>query len=932
MVMQTSAALNRTTRRISDSLLRLSTGNRLVRAETDSASFSIAAKLRARIAGMEQARNNLGDAQSMVGIAEQNLTQIHERLLTVRKLVIQGASSGRGSDERSFIRDQINGLGQEINALVDQASYQDIALLDGSLDAQFQVGEQKGSTLSLSLDKDLKVQDLVIDEVSSAGLLTASSLSTGTQLNDTDQFSGIQGGDTFDIVLTAGDGTQTTVSMTAAGSKGQLSTTTVGDLVNAINGTAGFDASFSGGGIQVAESSTPTGNNLSVSIGNFNEYPGTDGASTSLSFSFDSGSGDLVSNLSPGGVSSGTQLNSLNQFSQLEGQDVLSVSVTTRDGDSVTADITLPGSEGTGTNYTVGNLVSDLNSSFSSQGIDVSASLSGGQIHLSETDLSAFSISASASFSENNLDAGPAGVNTVSFNTITTTTVNTDLSAITGASALSGSAAAASSGLTLAENLSDGDTFDLVLQGTDGSTQTLTYTYTTGDTFSDLTNFINSNSAYNASINGSGEFVVEDPDPSVAATLDVQINNLSSATGSLVNTNFGPGSQEVLSSQSLWSPDSGSDFNTGTRLEDLNGFTNVQTGDTMSIQLRDGLGNNLDFTYTFGGSAGTTSDDTVQDLMNAISSQSGNLAVSFDTAKNAIIVEDTVNGDGGGLALGITGYTEQPYPNNATTPSPPLSFSYNTGIDGLQSQQLTISGSAAGSGTQITNLDGFANIENGDQLSVTLQNRAGTTKTVTLNFDNGSTGQPATETVGDLLNMIDGTVVGGVTMNATLNNGRIEITESNPADVGSFNASASLTENNIDQTPKSFSNINFGISNYLEVGADTGLVIGLGYFDFSDPTALTQSVSQLLLKNVDDSIHRVIGELNKVGTFQSQLKRREVSIQDQINKNEAVRSRIQDLDYAKEYSILVRNQIIQQYQIVSMVQANLSPSSVLDLL
>jgi flagellin-like hook-associated protein FlgL len=935
MVMQTSSALNRTSRRISDSLLRLSTGNRLAKAETDSASFSIAAKIRSRLAGLNQALQNVSDAKGMLDVAEQNLVQINERLMTIRQAVIKASSATPGTIERSFIRDQINGLGQEINALVGQAQYAGIPLLDGSLDSQFQVGEQAGSTLSLTLDKDITVEDLVVEEISSEGALTGASLNSSTNINDVDQFEGIQAGDTFDIVITKGDGTDVTIGITAAGSKGQLTSTTFGDIVTAINNEGTFQASFDGGAIKITQVDNPDGNNLALRFNNFTEFPGTDGASSSLAFNFDASKGVLVSNFTTGGVTSGTTLNSINEFSNLEGQDSLSINVTTRDGTTVNTSITLPGAEGTTSNYTAGDLVNDLQASFTAQGVDLTASLTGGQIEIQETDLAQFSLSASSSFTENNLDAGAASVSLVSFQSITKNVVNTDLDAITGASALSGTTVQANNNLVIGENLSDGDTFDILLTGNDGSTETINYTYNAGDTFSDLVTAIDGSSSFDAYINGSNELVVEELQPTLGGSLNVQLTNLNSGTGSLVNTTFGAGTQQVVSSESLWTPDSGTDFDTTTTLEQLDGFTNVQAGDTLDIQLRSGTGAVYDFTYTFGGDLGTTSDDTVQDLMTAIQNQSdgsANFVTSFDTTNNAIIVEDTINPNGGGLTLSFTNYTEQAYPNNASTPSPPLSFSYNTSIDGMESQQLTVSGAAANSGTQLNQLDGFSNIEDGDQLQVTVTNRAGSSQTLTLNFDNLSTGQSSTETVGDLVNLIDGTTIGGVQMSATLNNGRIEITEDNPPQVGGFDASTGFTENNIDKTPKTFTNVQFNISDFLRVSDSTGLVIGLGFVDFSDQTDLTPEISRIMLENIDDSINRVISTINQIGTFQTRLSNREINLQSSIINNEQVKSRIQDVDYAKEYSRLVQNQILRQYQILSQAQANLAPSNVLSLL
>ena len=56
--------------------LRLATGRRINRAEDDSAGLSIAMKLESRIRGQAQALANIGDAKSMLNVAEGGLSTI----------------------------------------------------------------------------------------------------------------------------------------------------------------------------------------------------------------------------------------------------------------------------------------------------------------------------------------------------------------------------------------------------------------------------------------------------------------------------------------------------------------------------------------------------------------------------------------------------------------------------------------------------------------------------------------------------------------------------------------------------------------------------------------------------------------------------------------------------------------------------------------
>jgi len=61
-------SLNRINKGIAENQLRMSTGMRINRAEDDAAGYSIASKLNARVAGLDQALSNVGDAKSVLDI------------------------------------------------------------------------------------------------------------------------------------------------------------------------------------------------------------------------------------------------------------------------------------------------------------------------------------------------------------------------------------------------------------------------------------------------------------------------------------------------------------------------------------------------------------------------------------------------------------------------------------------------------------------------------------------------------------------------------------------------------------------------------------------------------------------------------------------------------------------------------------------------
>ncbi|MDZ7771138.1 MAG: flagellin [Balneolaceae bacterium] len=158
-------SLNKINSRLADNQLKLSTGLRINRAEDDAAGFSIASKLSGRIAGLEQAERNVGDAKSMLDVAETGVNSIMDILVEMKSKATQAGTDSIGSDERGYIADQLEALATEINSIVDSTSFQGTKMLegngtdtDGDADGTgtqsftFQVGEGSGDTKQVDID------------------------------------------------------------------------------------------------------------------------------------------------------------------------------------------------------------------------------------------------------------------------------------------------------------------------------------------------------------------------------------------------------------------------------------------------------------------------------------------------------------------------------------------------------------------------------------------------------------------------------------------------------------------------------------------------------------------------------------------------------------------------------------------------------------
>jgi flagellin len=156
--MDAQLSLNKINRDLGDSRLRLSTGFKINNAEDDAAGFAIATKLKSRVAGLEQALQNVSDAKSVLGVVEGAYNSIMDNLIEMKSLSTQASNDTLSANERTYIAKQINALGDDINSVSDSATFNGIDLL-ASGTKTFQVGEGTGDTMDVAF-QDVSVVGL----------------------------------------------------------------------------------------------------------------------------------------------------------------------------------------------------------------------------------------------------------------------------------------------------------------------------------------------------------------------------------------------------------------------------------------------------------------------------------------------------------------------------------------------------------------------------------------------------------------------------------------------------------------------------------------------------------------------------------------------------------------------------------------------------
>ena len=133
--------------------LRLATGSRLNRAEDDSAGYTISKKLEARVRGQAQALSNIGDAKSMLTVAEGNLNSVMDILHTMKEKAVQGANDTLGTAERTAIDSELDALSAEISAILGDSTFNGTSLFSasGQVSLSFHVNAETSDTFSATI-------------------------------------------------------------------------------------------------------------------------------------------------------------------------------------------------------------------------------------------------------------------------------------------------------------------------------------------------------------------------------------------------------------------------------------------------------------------------------------------------------------------------------------------------------------------------------------------------------------------------------------------------------------------------------------------------------------------------------------------------------------------------------------------------------------
>jgi flagellin len=130
----TANALAKNERAMSQTMERLSTGQRINSAADDAAGLAISSRMTSQINGLNVAVRNANDAISMVQTADGAMIEMGNMLQRMRELAVQGATGTNSSTDVTALQTEFTALRDEIFRVVENTQWNGTNLLDGDVD------------------------------------------------------------------------------------------------------------------------------------------------------------------------------------------------------------------------------------------------------------------------------------------------------------------------------------------------------------------------------------------------------------------------------------------------------------------------------------------------------------------------------------------------------------------------------------------------------------------------------------------------------------------------------------------------------------------------------------------------------------------------------------------------------------------------------
>ena len=149
MALNANNALNKNNSTVAGNLEKLSTGFKINRAADDASGLAISEKMKAQIKALDTASKNAQDGASLIKTAEGYMGEVHDMLNRIVELAEKSAngtyetvekgaaaeSYSNAATDRKALQDEVDQLTAEIDRIAETANFNELKLLDGTMDA-----------------------------------------------------------------------------------------------------------------------------------------------------------------------------------------------------------------------------------------------------------------------------------------------------------------------------------------------------------------------------------------------------------------------------------------------------------------------------------------------------------------------------------------------------------------------------------------------------------------------------------------------------------------------------------------------------------------------------------------------------------------------------------------------------------------------------
>lgn len=178
----THTALLQNERAMNKSLLRISTGQRILSAADDAAGLFIADQLATVAAALDQGNSNIQTGISALQIAETNVGQIFDKLQTIYTKAQSAANDVNDPNARAALQRDITNLVDAIQKIATDTEYNGIKLLDGTFSNKvIHYGARADQTITVGIS-DIRAINLGANIVNAKGQATSSATTAYTSL------------------------------------------------------------------------------------------------------------------------------------------------------------------------------------------------------------------------------------------------------------------------------------------------------------------------------------------------------------------------------------------------------------------------------------------------------------------------------------------------------------------------------------------------------------------------------------------------------------------------------------------------------------------------------------------------------------------------------------------------------------------------------